>query len=59
LNVGETKQVFFSSNIESILTVARDGSKWFHPEQYHIVIGNQRMFSIKLHGYSTLWQRFK
>ncbi len=59
LNVGETKQVFFSLKIESILTIARDGSKWVHPGQYHIVIGNKPMFTIELHGHSTLWQRFK
>ncbi len=59
LNVGETKQVFFPFNIESMLTVARDGSKWLHPGEYHIFIGNQRMFTIELQGYSSLWQRFK
>jgi beta-D-xylosidase 4 len=59
LNVGETKQVFFPFNIESMLTVARDGSKWLHPDEYHIFIGNQRMFTIELQGYSSLWQRFK
>jgi hypothetical protein len=59
LNIGETKQVFFPLNIKSILTIAQDGSKWFHPGQYSILIGNQRMFTIELHGDSTLWQRFK
>ena len=59
LNVSETKQVFFPSNIESILTVAEDGSKWLHAGKYDIVIGNQRMFTIDLNGHSTLWQRFK
>ena len=59
LNVGETKQVFFPLNIESVLTVARDGSKWVHPGEYHIIIGNQPMFTIELYGHSTLWQHFK
>ncbi len=59
LNIGETKQVFFPLNIKSILTIAHDGSKWFHPGQYSILIDNQRMFTIELHGDSTLWQRFK
>ena len=59
LNVNETKQVFFPFNIETLFTIARDGSKWLHPGQYHILIGNQRMFTIELHGHSTLWKRFK
>jgi beta-glucosidase len=59
LNVGETKQVFFPLNIESILTIGRDGSKWLHPGEYQILIGNEQMFRIKFNGYSTLWQRFK
>ncbi len=60
LNAGEIKQVvLFPLNTESILTIARAGSKWFHPRQYYICIGNQRMFTIELHGHSTLWQRFK
>jgi hypothetical protein len=59
LNVGETKQVFFPFNIESVLTVAWDSSKWLHSGESHIVIGNKRMFTIELQGYSSLWQRFK
>jgi hypothetical protein len=59
LNVDETKQVSFSLNIEFILTIVRLGSKWLYREQYHILIGNQYMFTIELLGYSTLWQRFK
>jgi len=59
LNVGATKQVFFPFNIDSILSVARDGSKWLHPGEYSILIGNQRMCTIELHGDSTLRQRFK
>jgi hypothetical protein len=59
LNVEETKQVFFPFNIESILTIARDDSKWLHPGQYNIRIGNQHMFTMELHGDSALWQVFK
>lgn len=59
LNVGETKQVFVPLNMKSILSVAQDGSKWFYPGQYSILIGNRRMFAIELNGRSTLWQRFK
>lgn len=59
LIVNETKQVFFPFNIETLLTVARDGSKWLHPGQYHIIIGNQHMFTVILGGHSTLWKRFK
>jgi hypothetical protein len=59
LNVGETKQIFFPLNIETLFTIGRDGSKWIHPGEYDILIGNQSMFRIKLNGYSTLWQEFK
>jgi beta-D-xylosidase 4 len=59
LSVNETKQVFFPFNIEALFTIARDGSKWLHPGQYHILIGNQRMFTIELRGNSALWKRFK
>ena len=59
LSVNETKQVFFPFNIETLLSVARDGSKWLHPGKYHIVIGKQHMFTVVLHGYSVLWKRFR
>lgn len=59
LRVDETKQVFFPFNIETLLTVARDGSKWLHPGQYHIIVDNQHMFTIVLRGHSALWKRFK
>ena len=59
LSINQTKQVFFPFNIETLLTIARDGSKWLHPGQYHILIGNQRMFTIELRGHSALWKRFK
>ena len=54
LNVGETKQVFSPFNMESILIIVQDGPKWFHLGQYQILIGNQRMFTMELHGYSSL-----
>ncbi|CAF1363822.1 unnamed protein product [Rotaria sordida] len=59
LNVGETKQVFFPLNIETLFRIDRYGSKWIHPGEYDILIGNQHMFTIKLNGYSTLWIPFK
>ncbi|CAF3013227.1 unnamed protein product [Rotaria sp. Silwood2] len=59
LNVGETKQVFFPLNIETLFRIDRDGSKWIHPGEYDVFIGNQHMFTIKLNGSSTLWERFK
>jgi hypothetical protein len=59
LSVGETKQVFFPFNIETLFTIARDGSKWLHPGQYRILIGDQHMFTIELHGDSALWKRFR
>jgi hypothetical protein len=59
LNVNQTKQVFFPFNIETLFTVDRDGSKWLHPGEYHILIGNQRMFTVELRGHSALWKRFR
>ena len=59
LGVNETKQVFFPFNIETLFTIARDGSKWLHPGQYRIFIGKEHMFTIELYGYSALWKRFK
>jgi hypothetical protein len=59
LSVNETKQVFFPLNNEALFIIDRDGSKWIHPGEYNILIGNQRMFTIELRGHSTLWKRFK
>jgi hypothetical protein len=59
LNVNETKQVFFTFNIETLFAIARDGSKWLHPGDYHILIGSQRMFTVELRGHSALWKRFR
>jgi beta-glucosidase len=59
LNVGETAQVFFPLNIQTLFTIARDGSKWIHPGEYQILVGNQHMFTIQFDGDSTLWERFK
>jgi beta-D-xylosidase 4 len=58
LNINETVEVFISVNAQSLLTIARDGSKWLHPGQYHIVIGKQRMHTIELRGKSTPWPSF-
>ncbi len=54
LSVNETKQVFFPFHIETLFTIARDGSKWLHPGEYYIVIGNQRMFTVELRGHSAM-----
>jgi hypothetical protein len=60
LNVNETVQVFFPLNIDALLTVARDGSKWLHPGHYRIIIGKQLMHTIQLQGKSFCWiQSFK
>ena len=59
LVVNETKQIFFPFNIETLLSVARDGSKWLHQGEYRIVVGKQHMFTIVLHGDSVLWKRFR
>lgn len=59
LSVNETKQVFFPFDVQTLFTIARDGSKWLHPGQYRIAIGSQRMGTVELRGNSALWKRFK
>jgi hypothetical protein len=39
LNVNETVEVFFPFNIDVLLSVAQDGSKWLHQGLYRIMIG--------------------
>lgn len=58
LSVNETKQVFFPLNTKVLFTIDRDGSKWLRPGHYHVLIGIQHMFTIKLHGHPALWERF-
>jgi beta-D-xylosidase 4 len=55
LDVGETTQVYFPLNIQSLLTVARDGSKWLEPGSYKILIGKQHMHTVHLQGKPARW----
>lgn len=55
LNVNETTQVFFPFRVSDLLTVAHDGSKWLHPGSYRILIGQQLLHTVKLHGESARW----
>jgi beta-D-xylosidase 4 len=55
LNVGETAQVYFPLSIQSLLTVARDGSKWLEPGSYRVLIGKQHMYTIHLTGRPARW----
>ncbi|CAF4492493.1 unnamed protein product [Rotaria magnacalcarata] len=55
LNVNETTQVFFPLNIDSLLTVALDGSKWLEPGSYKIIIGKQHIHTVQLQGQPTRW----
>jgi hypothetical protein len=55
LNVSETVEVFFPMNIDALLSVAHDGSKWLHPGLYRIMIGKQWMHTIELRSESALW----
>ena len=50
LNVGETTEVYFPLNIQSLLTVGLDGTKWLEPGLYRILIGDKHMHSIYLQG---------
>jgi beta-D-xylosidase 4 len=55
LNVSETVEIFFPFNIDAVLSIARDGSKWLHPGLYQIMIGQQWMHTIELRGESARW----
>ncbi len=55
LDVGQTTQVYFPLSIQSLLTVAQDGSKWLEPGSYRILIGQQHMYTIHLQGHPTRW----
>ncbi|CAF4917292.1 unnamed protein product [Rotaria sp. Silwood1] len=55
LNVGQTTQVFFPLNVDSLLTVAPDGSKWLEPGLYRILIGKQHIHTIHLQGQPARW----
>jgi hypothetical protein len=57
LDVNQTTQLFFPLNTDSLLTVARDGSKWLEPGLYRILIGQQHMHTIYLKGKSTRWSK--
>jgi hypothetical protein len=50
LDVGQTTQVYFPFNVQSLLTIAHDGSKWIEPGPYRILIGKQHMHTIHLQG---------
>ncbi len=58
LDVGQTTQVFFPLNIQSLLTVGHDGSKWLEPGSYRILIDQQHMHTIHLQGKPTQWSKF-
>jgi len=55
LDVGQTTQVYFPLNIQSLLTVTHDGSKWLEPGAYQILIGKQHMHTIHLQGEPARW----
>jgi hypothetical protein len=55
LDVGQTTQVFFPLNTDSLLTVGRDGSKWLEPGAYRIVIGKEHMHTVHLRGKAAQW----
>ena len=55
LDVGQTTEVFFPLNIQSLLTVGLDGSKWLEPGAYRIIIGKEHMHTVHLRGKPTRW----
>jgi beta-glucosidase len=57
LDVNQTIQVFFSLNIQSLLTVAHDGSKWLEPGSYRILVGQQHMHTVHLQEKAAQWSK--
>ena len=55
LNVSESMEIFFPIHIDTLLSVANDGSKWLHPGLYRVIFGKKWMHSIELRGESTRW----
>jgi beta-D-xylosidase 4 len=55
LDVNQTVQVYFPLHIQSLLTIAQDGSKWLEPGSYGILIGKQYMHTTHLQGKPTRW----
>jgi hypothetical protein len=58
LDKGETAQIYFPLNVNALLTVAEDGSKWLEPGHYQIIIGQKLMHTIELQGEPALWSRW-
>ena len=55
LDVNQMAQVYFPLSVQSLLRVARDGTKWLEPGAYQIVIGKQHMHTIHLQGKPARW----
>ena len=55
LDANQTTQVFFPLNIDSLLTIAQDGSKWLEPGSHKILIGKDHMHTVHLQGQSIQW----
>ncbi|CAF1484956.1 unnamed protein product [Didymodactylos carnosus] len=55
LDVNQTIQVFFPLNIQSLLTITHDGSKWLEPGAFTILIGQKHMHTLHLRGKPTRW----
>ena len=58
LDVNQTTQVFFPLNVQSLLTVAQNGTKWLEPGSYKIIIGKQHMHTLHLQGTPIQWSSF-
>ena len=55
LDVGQTAQVFFPLNSDSLLTTGQDGSKWLEPGAYRIIVGKEHMHTVHLRGKAARW----
>ena len=58
LDVNQTKEVIIPVHIQSMFTIALNGSKWLEPGFYQLLIGNQYLHTIHLQGTSTQWSMF-
>ena len=55
LEINQTTEIYFPFYIQSLLTIALDGSKWLEPGSYQITVGKQHMHTIQLQGEAFKW----
>ena len=58
LEINQTTEIYLPLDIQSLLIVALDGSKWLEPGLHQIFIGKEQIHTIQLQGKSILFSSF-